>query len=272
MVAVDAEAVAVDLPLQRRVQVEVLGLEEDPLGGVHPAGVAVRLLLLHRPDPGVQEGVQVGGLVAALGRGLGLGEGALADVGEAGGVAAVAVHHDGVVVRELAERAQAVGLGLLDRRVEVDAVALVVLGLLEDRVLGRGGPVPLEGGAEAGVRLGAVHLAQGREVLGQDVAGLEVGVVLDQVEHVAGAGTETDDPGGVAPAVLDVLDVLVLGLPVQRGVLGAGDQLHRDLLLRRVVQPGPGGLSGGTAHQGEGDGGGEEAGDRGTTAHDRHCS
>jgi hypothetical protein len=34
------------------------------------------------------------------------------------------------------------------------------------------------------------------QVAGEDVAGLAVGVELDEVEHVAGAGAEADDAGG----------------------------------------------------------------------------
>lgn len=236
----DAVRVPVDLPLERRVQVEIAVLQEDALLGVDPAGVAVGLLLLHRPHAGVEEGVEVRGLVAALGRGLGLGQRPPADGAEAGLVVAVTVHDDGVVVRELAQDPDAVRLALLDRRVEVHPVALVVLRGLERGVLGRGPPGALEGRAEARVRVAAVDLLQRGEVLGERVARLPVGVQLHQVQHVAGARAEPDDAGGVTAAVSYVLDVLVLGLPVQRGVLGAGDQFHGDLLLRRVVEPGRG--------------------------------
>ncbi len=86
------------------------------------------------------------------------------------------------------------------------------------------------------MRVGAVDVPERGQVLGEDVAGLAGRVELDEVEHVAGARTEADDAGGVAAAVAYVLDVLVLGLPVEGGVLGAGHQLHGDLLLRRVVE------------------------------------
>ena len=91
---------------------------------------------------------------------------------------------------------------------------------------------------EALVRVAAVHLAQGGQILREDVARLAPGVQLDEVQHVAGAGAEADDARGVAAAVADVLDVSVLGLPVERGVLRAGHQLHGDVLLRRIVEPG----------------------------------
>src|SRR4051812_22785062 len=94
----DVVRVAVHLPVQRGVQVEVAVAEEDALGGVHPAGVAVRLLLLHRPDPSIQERVQVRRLVAALRRRLRLPQRALADAAEAGRVVPVAVHDDRVVI------------------------------------------------------------------------------------------------------------------------------------------------------------------------------
>jgi hypothetical protein len=62
----DLVGVAVDLPLQRRVQVKVAVLQEDALRGVDPAGVLVCLLLLHRPHARVQEGVEVRDFVTTL--------------------------------------------------------------------------------------------------------------------------------------------------------------------------------------------------------------
>jgi hypothetical protein len=230
-------AVPVHLPVQRGVEVQIALAQEDPLLGVDPGGVAVGLLLFHGPHPRVEEGVEVGHLTPALrGRFRGA-QGALADVAEAGGVVPVAVHDYRVVVGELPEDTQSVRLAPLDGRVEVHAVAFVVLRLLEGRVLGRLAPVLGEVGIESRVRVGAVDPAQGRQVLGEDVARLAVGVELDEIEHVAGAGAESDDAGGVAASVADVLDVLVLGLPVERGILRARHQFHGDLLLRRIVEP-----------------------------------
>src|SRR6185437_3799215 len=133
-----------------------------------------------------------------------------------------------------------VGLGLGDRRVEVDVVPLGVLGLLEGDVGGRTLPRRDEAGAQAGVRLAAVDRAQRRKVGGQRVARHLGRVGGHDLEHVTGARTEADDAPGVAPAIADVFDVAVLGTPVQRRVLGAGHQLHGDVLALRVVEVDPG--------------------------------
>src|SRR6266511_5259654 len=104
----DRVAVAVHLPGQRRVQVEVALPEEDPLGGVDPAGVAVRRLRARGGLPGVPESVEVRDLAATLCRRLRHPERRAADAAEADGVVTRTVHHDGVEVDELAEGSQTV--------------------------------------------------------------------------------------------------------------------------------------------------------------------
>ena len=114
-------------------QVQVSVVEEPPLRGVHAAGVAVRLLVRMASPRRSRKASRYAfssppsAGVSALGRARSRMPPKLA------GVAAGAVHDHGVVVDELAERAEAVALAAADRRVEVDAVALVVLGLLERR-------------------------------------------------------------------------------------------------------------------------------------------
>ncbi len=209
--------------------------------------------------------MQVGDLVAALRRRPGPAQGALADAAEAQPVTAAAVHDDRVVVRELTQRAQPVRLALAHGRVEVDAVALVVLCAAELGIARRPAPVVGITGVQALVRVGTVDPAQRRQIAGEHVAGAAVAVQLHQAEHVAGAGAEADDARGVAAAVADVLDVLVLRLPVERGVLRARHELHGDLLLRRVVEPR-------RAHgRGRGPRGGEQGdGRQGRTCHGEH--
>lgn len=66
------------------------------------------------------------------------------------------MHHQRVVVDELAEHPDAVLESLLHGRVEVHAVALVVLGLLERGVVGGDPPGGRESGIEPVVGVGAV--------------------------------------------------------------------------------------------------------------------
>ncbi|MDQ0645963.1 hypothetical protein QFZ53_000159 [Microbacterium natoriense] len=196
------------------------------------ADVFVRGFLLHLDHAGVEEGVQIRRLVAA-GRG---GRRILLRLGANILQAGEAVHHRSVVIGELSERSQPIGDREVHGGVEVLHRDLVALRLLERGDSAFGLPVGHVSRAERCGVVGAVDLFQLVDPFGEAVVRVFCRVVLHEHEHVVGARGEAHDPTRQTPAVGVWLDVAVLVVPVQRGVLGRGDDLLRDLALDRISQ------------------------------------
>ncbi|CAM5311552.1 hypothetical protein SHIRM173S_11295 [Streptomyces hirsutus] len=232
----NAEGLPVHLPRQRRGQLQVPLPQEPALGGVDPGRVGARLLREHGRAAHVEERLQERLLAAALARRFRLAHGLLPQAVEAVGAGVGATPDHRVVVHELAERAEAVELGHAHRRVEVDPVALGLLGRAERRRPRLGLPGGREARVQALVRVRAVDLAQRRQIPCQAVVRVVLGIALDEGEQVVGTGGEADDAGRVADAVPGVLDGAVGLAPAQRRVLGARQDLLGELLLRRVGQ------------------------------------
>ena len=185
---------------------------------------------------GVEERVEVAHLVAALRGRLRRRHRGLPDAAERGAVTAGPVHDDRVVVDELPEGAQAVLLGPVDGRIEVHPVEQAVLCTPEDRIVCAVPPGRDVVVAEARVRVACRSPRAARAGTRRAGCPARSRVLLDELQHVGGARGEADQPAGVAATVADVLDVAVLGRPLQGRVLGARDQLHGDVALRRRRQ------------------------------------